>query len=106
VRALWEKANALFANGVACDRAYMRRRYQVKAAIRAVAIALGGRNAGIELPTGTGKTLIACLVAAFWKQLRPDSQVLLIVPSRTFGGPALQCCIVDRAGRHGRSIDR
>lgn len=83
VHALWATADALFANDVARDRAYVRRRYQVKAAVRAVAIALAGRNAGIELPTGTGKTLIACLVAAFWKQLRPASRVLLIVPSRT-----------------------
>jgi hypothetical protein len=83
VRTLWATAAVLFANDVARDRAYTRRRYQVKAAVRAVAIALAGRNAGIELPTGTGKTLIACLAAAFWKQLRPASRVLLIVPSRT-----------------------
>jgi hypothetical protein len=80
---LWATANALFANDVARDREYVRRRYQVKAAVRVVLAALGGRNIGIELPTGTGKTLIACLVAVFWKQLRPESRVLLIVPSRT-----------------------
>lgn len=83
IRSLWATAESLFANDVARDRAYTRRRYQVKAAVRAVSIALGGRNASIELPTGTGKTLIACLVAVFWKQLRPTSRVLLIVPSRT-----------------------
>ncbi|WFU25437.1 DEAD/DEAH box helicase [Bradyrhizobium sp. CB1717] len=81
--ALWAIAEALFANDVARDRAYTLRRYQVETAIRAVEIALAGRNAGIELPTGTGKTLIACLVAALWKKLRPTSRVLLIVPSRT-----------------------
>lgn len=81
--AFWTIAEALFANDVARERAYALRRYQVDAAIRAVEIALAGRNAGIELPTGTGKTLIACLVAAFWKNLHPTSRILLIVPSRT-----------------------
>jgi superfamily II DNA or RNA helicase len=42
-----------------------------------------GQNSSVELPTGTGKTLIACLAAAFWKQLRPGSRILLVVPSRT-----------------------
>ncbi|WP_167768185.1 DEAD/DEAH box helicase [Bradyrhizobium sp. MOS001] len=82
-RALWATANALFANDVARERAYTLRKYQIEAALRAIEIALAGQNSGIELPTGTGKTLIACLVAAFWKQLRPASRVLLIVPSRT-----------------------
>ncbi|MGY3129331.1 superfamily II DNA or RNA helicase [Bradyrhizobium sp. USDA 4501] len=81
--AFWTIAEALFANDVARERAYTLRRYQVDAAIRAVEIALESQNAGIELPTGTGKTLIACLVAAFWKKLRPTSRILLIVPSRT-----------------------
>jgi excisionase family DNA binding protein len=83
IRLLWTTANALFAYEVARERTYTLRRYQVKAAVRAVLFALDGRNIGIELPTGTGKTLIACLAAVFWKQLRPKSRVLLIVPSRT-----------------------
>lgn len=59
LRALCSTAEALFANDISRDRAYSRRHYQVRAAVRAVSIALSGHNAGIELPTGTGKTLIA-----------------------------------------------
>lgn len=68
---------------MALEREYEARSYQLRAAVEAALAALSGRNAAVELPTGTGKTLVACLVAAFWKGLNPDSRVLLIVPSRT-----------------------
>ncbi len=83
IQKYWSIAKELFANDVARERAYVHRTYQVKAAVRAVTIALAGKNVSIELPTGTGKTLIACLAAVLWKHKRPDSRVLLVVPSRT-----------------------
>lgn len=68
---------------MARERAYVERAYQVRAAIEAVTLAMNGENVGLELPTGTGKTLIACLAAVMWKYRHPDDRVLLIVPSRT-----------------------
>jgi superfamily II DNA/RNA helicase len=83
VRAFRSIARVLFKNEVARERAYVERPYQVRAAIQAVTIALEKQNVGMELPTGTGKTLIACLAAVMWKQQRAKSRVLLVVPSRT-----------------------
>jgi superfamily II DNA/RNA helicase len=85
-RRLWARARALYDNEIAQERSYAARRYQIKTAVQAVLCALAGRNAAIELPTGTGKTLIACLVAVLWKDVRPHSRILLIVPSRTLVG--------------------
>jgi ERCC4-related helicase len=62
---------------------YTPRRYQIRTAVRLVSNALANRNGAIELPTGSGKTLIACLVAVFWKYLHPASRILLVAPSRT-----------------------
>jgi hypothetical protein len=76
-------ARKLFRNAVARERGYTCRKYQVAAAIEAVRLALDGQNSALELPTGTGKTLIACLAAVFWTKLRPGARTLLVVPSRT-----------------------
>jgi superfamily II DNA/RNA helicase len=81
--ALKRIAKALFRNAVAKERVYSERAYQIQTAIEAAMIVHGGRHAAIQLPTGVGKTLIACLIAAFWKHLRPGARTLLIVPSRT-----------------------
>ena len=80
---LTKYARNLFVNATAKERGYAPREYQIAAAVRAISQAIAGRNSAIELPTGTGKTLIACLAAAFWKKVRPDSRSLLVVPSRT-----------------------
>lgn len=82
-RRLWRYGRNLYRNAIAQEREYVARSYQLRAAVEAVLAARSGRNAAVELPTGTGKTLVACLAAAFWKGLNPDSRVLLIVPSRT-----------------------
>ncbi|MDE2134751.1 MAG: DEAD/DEAH box helicase [Alphaproteobacteria bacterium] len=73
----------LFRNRVAKEREYSSRKYQVATAVEAVSLASAGDNSAIELPTGTGKTLIACLASVLWKATYPNSRVLLVVPSRT-----------------------
>jgi superfamily II DNA/RNA helicase len=83
VHDLWPLALSLYANPVARERGYVVRAYQIKAAVRAVAWALAGRNSAIELPTGTGKTLIACMTAVLGHQVAPGTRTWLIVPSRT-----------------------
>jgi superfamily II DNA/RNA helicase len=80
---LRKRARALYDNRIAEEREYEARDYQIKAAVEVVAQAYAGKNCAIELPTGTGKTLIACIAAVLWRSLRPDGRVLLIVPSRT-----------------------
>lgn len=76
-------ARTLYTNSIAKERVYSLREYQIRTAIQATLSARAGRHIAIQLPTGVGKTLIACLIAAFWKHLQPGSRVLLIVPSRT-----------------------
>lgn len=83
VRQLWSAGRPLFRNKIAQERRYSFRPYQLKAAIRAVVLADTGAHTAIELPTGTGKTLIACLAAHLWLCLHPNARVLLIVPTRT-----------------------
>src|SRR4051812_24267704 len=73
----------LFRNPVARERGYTYRKYQIAAAIEAIRLAINGHNSAIELPTGTGKTLIACLAAVFWAKLQPNTRTLLVIPSRT-----------------------
>jgi hypothetical protein len=81
--ALRRLARGLYGNNIGQHRSYAQRRYQVQTALDAVAHLSAGHNVAIELPTGVGKTLIACLAAVFWKRICPGSRTLLIVPSRT-----------------------
>lgn len=76
-------ARSLFANRLARERSYTLREYQLVAAAKAATATAAGRNCALELPTGTGKTVIACLAAVLRKHLAPRSRVLLVVPSRT-----------------------
>jgi hypothetical protein len=59
-----------------------RRPYQIAAARQIVKAAARGRSAEVQLPTGTGKTLIANLTAILWRHHRPHGKVLLIAPRR------------------------
>lgn len=75
-------ASGLFAKPIAQSRLYEKRDYQIAAATSAVSYLDAEKNVALELPTGTGKTLICCLVAAYWKSIRPASRILLLVPRR------------------------
>lgn len=68
--------------GAAIQR-YDQRAYQTTAAFRAAEAILGGRNAVLTLPTGTGKTLICGMAAALVLNQRPDTRVLFTAPRRT-----------------------
>jgi superfamily II DNA or RNA helicase len=83
---LWRLAKSLFDEPVARERLYRPRSYQIATAIRAFVVTALGANAAIEMPTGTGKTIVACILTTFWLRAFPDDRVLLIVPSRTLVG--------------------
>jgi hypothetical protein len=76
VRKLWFEARGLFKSPISIERDYSPRGSQIRIDVGTILWALKGRNCAIELPTGTGKTLIALT-------LHPVSRVLLIVPTRT-----------------------
>lgn len=62
------------------------RPYQLQASIESVECLLQGENVVIDLPTGTGKTMIANMVTYLWRKRRPDSRVLYVVPRRILVG--------------------
>lgn len=101
--AMKDLARALFSNDIAKERTYFARDYQVDTAIRATELIATQQNVAIQLPTGVGKTLIACLIAAFWKQISPSARVLLVVPSRML---VLQHFEVARWVAHCLQVDR
>ena len=61
---------------------YEVRRYQLKAAQDAFAQLKQGNNVEIDLPTGTGKSLIANQVSWLWLSEFEHSRVLYVVPRR------------------------
>jgi hypothetical protein len=59
-----------------------RRDYQVDAARRIATAAGRGQSSELQLPTGTGKTLVANFVALLWRERRSQSKVLMVAPRR------------------------
>lgn len=64
------------------ERGWSYRPYQAEIASGAYRALSHGRNAGVTLPTGAGKTFVADQVAALWIRDRPTSRVVSVVPRR------------------------
>jgi superfamily II DNA or RNA helicase len=62
------------------------RPYQMDASVQSALHLLQGEGVVIDLPTGTGKTMIANMVTYLWRKARPDSRVLYVVPRRVLVG--------------------
>lgn len=62
---------------------YEERGYQTTAAHKSAEALLGGNNAVLTLPTGTGKTLICGMTAVLYLNERPDARVLFTAPRKT-----------------------
>ncbi|WP_137179215.1 DEAD/DEAH box helicase [Roseomonas sp. AR75] len=62
---------------------YEVRAYQLTAAVKCAEALLGGRNAVLTLPTGTGKTLICGMASALFLTASPDERVLFTAPRKT-----------------------
>jgi superfamily II DNA/RNA helicase len=63
------------------EKTYKYRQYQFDISYDAICN-LMNNNVAINLPTGTGKTMIANLISVYWKYIYPSGRILYIVPTR------------------------
>ena len=61
---------------------YNLRKYQIDVAYEAISFLNENKNVVINLPTGTGKTLISNYISVYWNKIRPNSKILYILPTR------------------------
>lgn len=73
----------LYDSEYAQENAIEARAYQIDAALDCGRLLLEQKNCSLELPTGTGKTLIACLLVDYWLSTNPKRTAIVIVPNRT-----------------------
>lgn len=73
----------LYESPYALENKIEERGYQTQAALDCCQLLLDQQNCSLELPTGTGKTLIACLIVDHWLSANPTRTAIVVVPNRT-----------------------